>query len=273
MNIIINNCKQGMNGVLNLVKNGDTFLRRYATTITDYKITWKRPEKVSNLSAEQSGDQGLEIEVKSSDLRVMYDKSPELKDASDIVQKMFTLQFLPRKEKIRLRREKILELVKSHELDRKSPEAMIALMTSQIHQLRESLEENPKDVITKVALKETIEKRRKWLKYLRRWDYRRFEWVLEKLNLVYKQKPEEPYQITRKDSLRRLTKDHCDRLVQAKLDAYKKELKELQKDFYAQKVQKLIFIRSEELACGLKPSVSEDDIERAKQEAEECKKM
>ncbi|RLU18064.1 hypothetical protein DMN91_010307 [Ooceraea biroi] len=64
---------------------------------------------------------------------------------------------------------------------------------------------------------------------------------------------------------------HCDRIVQAKLDAYKEELKGLQKDFYAQKVEKLMFIRSEELACGLKPSVTEDDIERAKQKAEECK--
>ncbi|RLU18062.1 hypothetical protein DMN91_010305 [Ooceraea biroi] len=64
---------------------------------------------------------------------------------------------------------------------------------------------------------------------------------------------------------------HCNRIVQAKLDAYKEELKGLQKDFYAQKVEKLMFIRSEELACGLKPSVTEDDIERAKQKAEECK--
>lgn len=76
-----------------------------------------------------------------------------------------------------------------------------------------------------------------------------------------------PHQITRKDSLRRLTEKHCDELVQEKLDTYKKELKELQKNFYIEKVKKLEFIREEELACGLQPSVSEEDIARAEQEA------
>lgn len=76
-----------------------------------------------------------------------------------------------------------------------------------------------------------------------------------------------PHQITRKDSLRRLTEKHCDKLVQEKLDAYKKELKELQKDFYTEKAEKLAFIREEELACGLQSSVSEEDIACAKQKA------
>lgn len=76
-----------------------------------------------------------------------------------------------------------------------------------------------------------------------------------------------PHQISRKDSLRRLTEKHCDKLVQEKLDTYKKELKELQKDFYIEKVKTLEFIREEELACGLQPSVSEEDIAWAKQEA------
>jgi len=63
-------------------------------------------------------------------------------------------------------------------------------MTSDIHQLQEYLTECPKDPRMKVKLLETIAKRRKMLKFLRQWDYRRFEWVLEKLNLVYKPTPE-----------------------------------------------------------------------------------
>lgn len=43
----------------------------------------------------------------------------------------------------------------------------------------------------------------------------------------------------------------------------------LQKQFYIEKAEKLAFIREEELACGLKPSVSENDIEEAKKKAEE----
>lgn len=78
-----------------------------------------------------------------------------------------------------------------------------------------------------------------------------------------------PHQITRKDSLKRLTEKHCDKLVQEKLDTYKRELKELQKDFYIEKAKKLAFIREEELACGLQSSVSEEDIARAEQKARE----
>jgi len=37
---------------------------------------------------------------------------------------MFTLQFLPRKETIDIRRDKILELVQRHRLDQNSPEAI-----------------------------------------------------------------------------------------------------------------------------------------------------
>ncbi|EGI62198.1 28S ribosomal protein S15, mitochondrial [Acromyrmex echinatior] len=107
-----------------LLTNGGNLSRKYTTTVTDYKITWVRPEKVSYLSFERSGDQGLEIDVKSSDFTKMYKELPELKNASDIVKKMFTLQFLPRKETINIRRDKILELVQRHKLDQNSPEAI-----------------------------------------------------------------------------------------------------------------------------------------------------
>lgn len=66
----------------------------------------------------------------------------------------------------------------------------VAIMTSDIYQLREHLTENPKNTSMKVKFLETIAKRRKMLKCLRQRDYRRFEWILEKLNLVYKPIPE-----------------------------------------------------------------------------------
>jgi len=66
----------------------------------------------------------------------------------------------------------------------------VAIMTNDIHQLQEHLTEHPKNKKMKVKLLETIAKRKKLLKILRQCDYRRFEWVLEKLNLVYKPIPE-----------------------------------------------------------------------------------
>jgi len=75
---IINNYKQMTRIVANLLKNSN-LSRKYATTIADYNITWIRPEKVSNLSSEKSGDQGLKVDVKSSDFGKMYNELPELK--------------------------------------------------------------------------------------------------------------------------------------------------------------------------------------------------
>jgi hypothetical protein len=80
MNRIINSCKREINRAINLVKGDNNLLRRYAT-IADYKITWVPPEKRRNtFDPMQSGDQGLEIEIKPSDFCNMYDKSSELKE-------------------------------------------------------------------------------------------------------------------------------------------------------------------------------------------------
>ncbi|KAM0724489.1 Small ribosomal subunit protein uS15m [Formica fusca] len=266
MNVIINNCKRT---VANLLRDAGNLSRRNATTVTDYKITWTRPEPVSSLSPEKSGDKGLNIEVKPTDIARGYAESSELKDASDMVKKMFTLQFLYPDKTKSMKQAKILDLVKRHEFDRASPEVRIANFTIRILELQEYLKEHPKHSAAKVHLKIAIDRRKKWLKHLRTWDYRRFEWVLEKLNLVYTPLPEPPLQITRKDSLRRLTEKHCDELKQDKLNIYKKELKMLQKQFYVEKAEKLAFIREEELTCGLQPSVSEEDVAKAKEKAKE----
>lgn len=78
-----------------------------------------------------------------------------------------------------------------------------------------------------------------------------------------------PNQITKKESLTRLTEKYCNEIIQKKLDAYKTELKAQQKDFFAEKAEKLAFIKEEEIACGLNPTVSEEDIARAKQKVME----
>ena len=66
---------------------------------------------------------------------------------------------------------------------------LVAKMTVQIRAMQDYMEEFPRNKVVKVQLKEMIDKRKRFLRYLRRWDYRRFEWVLEKLDLVYKPYP------------------------------------------------------------------------------------
>lgn len=80
------------------------------------------------------------------------------------------------------------------------------------------MERFPYDKRLKVKLKQLIEKRKKHLKYLRKWDYKKFEWILEQLNIVYKPPPTESRWVTRKESLVKLTNKYCDNIRQEKLD-------------------------------------------------------
>lgn len=51
------------------------------------------------------------------------------------------------------------------------------------------MDKDPKNVKVKVRLQHLIDSRKKQLKHLRKWDYPRFEWLLEKLDLEYRPLP------------------------------------------------------------------------------------
>lgn len=63
-------------------------------------------------------------------------------------------------------------------------------MTADILHFQGVVQKHPYNKKLKVFLLELVAKRKKYLRKLRRWDYRRFEWILEKLNLIYKPDPE-----------------------------------------------------------------------------------
>lgn len=248
------------------------YLYRGMATVDDYKIQWVRPVKISSVDPRKSGDLGLNIPIKSTDTQLYYENSKELKNADDLVKKIFTLEFQRGKETRNLSREKTIALVKRHVCDRGSPEVKIAALTAEIQYLQKHMEIHPRNVSVKVFLKELIDKRKKYLKLLRKWDYKRFEWVLERLNLTYTAEPEITGKVSRKDALRKLTKNYCDTLIQEKLDAFKKELKEQQKIFYAEKVKKLEYISKVEKEYGLERSVTQEDIEATLKKVEELSK-
>jgi len=66
---------------------------------------------------------------------------------------------------------------------------LVASMTANIRNLQEHYKLAPRDKNSRVALKEIIDKRKKRLKYLRTWDYKKFEWLLENLDLKYHPHP------------------------------------------------------------------------------------
>lgn len=158
----------------------------------------------------------------------------------------------------------MIEKVQRHEQDYRSAESRLAHMTAKIRSMQEVMEKFPRNKRMKVNLKEKIEKRRRFLKFLRRQDYKRYEWVLEKLDLVYKNYPENIYRVERKASLRKLTKTYEEDVKQQRLDEYRKELESQQLDFLERKIKNLEFIRSEQVACKVKVTVTDEDIRQAK---------
>lgn len=163
----------------------------------------------------------------------------------------------------------MVKKVQRHEQDYKSAESRLAHMTARIRSLQEVMEKFPRNKRMKVQLKEKIDKRKRFLRILRRQDYKKFEWVLEKLDLVYKDYPEAYFRIERKASLRKLTKIHCDDIKQQRLDEYRTELEAQQLEFLEQKIKNLEFIRNEQIACKVKVTVTPEEIEESKKRHKE----
>lgn len=122
------------------------------------------------------------------------------------------------------------------------------------------MDQFPRNKRMKVQLKELIDKRKKFLTKLRRWDYKRFEWILEKLDLVYKAYPSYYHWVTRRESLTKLTNIHCDNIRDERLAAYRKQLESQQIEFLQKKLQNLEFIRKEQMECAVPVTVTADDI-------------
>lgn len=130
----------------------------------------------------------------------------------------------------------------------------------------------PRNKKMKVLVKELIDKRKKFLKYLRRWDYARFEYMLKKMDIIYKPAPSIFHWITRKESLVKLTDIHCEKIKTERLYAYKKILQSKQLEFLKNKHTTLEFMRKEQIECCLPVTVTEEQIQSVKTQYEELMK-
>lgn len=238
-------------------------LRNYAFK-SDLKIKWVRPEKILCFKPEKSGDLEAMPSVDKTQFAYDFRGSKELETADEVVKRLFTLEFQPRRKTTQVYIRNVVDKVRRHPMDVGSIEARIARWTGAIRALQEQVELFPRNKIVKVNLKELIDKRKKHLKYLRRWDYKKFEWILENLNVVYKPHPPEYKWVTRKDSLTKLTKTYCDSIRDDRLTAYRLKLEEEQPAFLEEKIRTLEFLRDEQKECGVEITIKQEDIDEAK---------
>ncbi len=80
-------------------------------------------------------------------------------------------------------KEKIIEKFKTHATDTGSPQVQIAILTEEIKQLTQHLQQHKKDFSSRRGLLRKVAERRKLLKYLSKEDRKAYEKLLEQLRL------------------------------------------------------------------------------------------
>ncbi|KAM3963967.1 28S ribosomal protein S15, mitochondrial [Aphomia sociella] len=233
------------------------------------KLEWTRPAYVPAYKAEKSGDLEGIPEVPRSALGKDYALSDEIKDASEAVKKIFSVAHLGQKEYNALVTKELIERVRRHKYDENTAETRIARITGHIRCLQQTMEQYPKNVKAKQTVQELIDKRKKLLNFLRQYDYKKYEWLLEKLNIEFKAYPETLHKLSRRESLRKLTEMHCDDIRNKKLSEFRNLLESQQGPFLKSKVEALKFIKKEQTELGLQVTVSDQDIKKVEQQLEE----
>ncbi len=80
-------------------------------------------------------------------------------------------------------KEKIIKKYKLHNADTGSAEVQIALLTEEIKRLVLHLKTHPKDFHSKRGLLKMVDKRRKFLKYLKENEEKRYQNIIKKIGL------------------------------------------------------------------------------------------
>ncbi|XP_017090817.1 small ribosomal subunit protein uS15m [Drosophila bipectinata] len=262
-----------MNKLLNVAQAVPRqFVREYAFK-SDLKIKWVRPEKIACYKPEKSGDLSKLPPLKGDELLPEFRDCKELEKADNTVKSLFMLSNNANYLTTKHYRNEMVKDVQRHAQDYGSVEAKLANMTALIRRYQERMESHPRDKMIKVRLKELIDKRKKFLKYLRRWDYARFEWILEKLDLVYKPPPEHFHWITRKESLQKLTDSYCENLKEERLEAYHKQLQAQQIPFLEEAIKKMEFVRQEQISCDVPVTVTEEQIADSKKQLAQLREL
>ena len=166
--------------------------------------------------------------------------------------------------------------VAEHKHDVKSLEVKVSSLTVTIRNMQKELalksQKGWRNNQMKHHLKILIDHRRGALARLRHVDYKKYEWLLEKLDLVYKPRPFTFENIIRRKHNERLVNLWCDEQRTFKLRELKDEFERDQPRFLRAKAETLRQIMKEEADLGLEASVKQEEIDECLANAEKIEK-
>lgn len=224
--------------------------------LTEHGIVWRRPEYVPSWKPEKSGDLETYKEVdKSRPIRSLLCVKEELESVDEDTRRLLSLEFHRKRESNKVVRDDLLKKIRRHQYDMGSMEVQIANMTCRIRVAQQVMEKDKKNVVIKVGLQELIDRRKKYLKHLRRMDYKRFEWLIERLGILFRPPPIYYRWVTRKASLKKLVRMHYYATRKERLDEYRKILEAKKEPFLKEKTETLKWIAETEKKLGLPISV------------------
>lgn len=84
---------------------------------------------------------------------------------------------------VKEKKSKLIDSFKVHARDTGSAEVQIAILTERINQLGEHFKQHKRDFHSRRGLLSLVGRRRRFLNYLKKKDIKKYEQVLEKLNL------------------------------------------------------------------------------------------
>jgi len=237
-------------------------------------MQWNKPTRIETCNPSISGDIGGLEHFGAVDLTqppVPLEGADALKDCDETVRKILSLEYARNKDVMDKLKKDVVSSVQRHPLDQHSHEVIITRLTIQIRNIqRHLIQLYPyKNQPVKHTLTFKIAQRRKFIAELREKDYRKYEWLLERLNLFFKPVPKYDHvEISRKASIERLTDIWCEELKKHRLQGFKRKLQEEQPNFLRSKAEKLAFIMKEELELGLEPTVTQAEVDECLRRAE-----
>ncbi|CAL8072426.1 unnamed protein product [Orchesella dallaii] len=231
-------------------------------------IKYNRPEELEAYDPRRSGDLRPQDKIDPNWLKFEFQPFADVIDKlPEEHRKIFTVGFGQRRDGTKILLQNALSQTRRHKYDNESMEFKVTWATWKIRNFQDLFVAHPeqrKSTRNRVFVKELIEKRRRWLNKMRHDDYKRFEWVLEVLGVVFKNLPEKGTRIERKASINVLVNLYCNELRDKKMLEYKALLEEEKVPFLKTKLETLMAIRADEESINIPSSVDQDILDTRK---------
>ncbi|XP_037683630.1 28S ribosomal protein S15, mitochondrial isoform X3 [Choloepus didactylus] len=114
-----------------------------------------------------------------------YQNVPGIEKVDDVVKRLLSLEMANQKEKLKIKKEQLMNKVVANPEDTSSLEARIVALTVKIRNYEEHMQKHRKDKAHKRYLLMSIDQRKKMLKNLRKTNYDVFEKTCKELGIEY----------------------------------------------------------------------------------------